>query len=147
MVFTVENLDAPAARAEFDSFAFKRAYTSEPSDASRWIVDRDRGIFVARLGGGALDRPHVFELVMRNGLRAIFEARLSATGPAANHSLDVHWQVESIALSDQQTIDAHLVSRWIVESLEQYGYLGETQYSNKVSVSVDSSVSDRGVRS
>jgi len=137
MVFQVEKITTPESRAEFASFGFKRPGTNEPSNANDWIVDRDRGVFIASLGGGAFDRPNFFELATSDGVRASIEARVEIEGTPTPRGLEVWWKVGAIRLPADRADSARHVREWVEEALTQFGYLGETQYSNRVHVEIE----------
>lgn len=134
MVFTVEKLSSPAVRSEFETFGFKQPGTNAPAEASQWIVDREKGVFIASLGGGMFDRPNFFQLATRNGIRASVEARVEAKGAAVPQGLEVRWNVSAILVPKEHAASAAEIREWVVEALKQFGYLGESELSKEVHV-------------
>ena len=134
MVFHVEKITTPEQRAEFAAFGFRQPGTTRPSDASDWIVDRARGIYIASLGGGMFERPNFFELVTRDGVKASIEARVNAEGSPVPQGLEVWWHVSAIRVPDEHGGSAAEIRGGLIEALTEYGFLGETQYSKQVHV-------------
>jgi hypothetical protein len=143
MVFQVEKISTPEQRAEFASFGFKRPGSNEPSDATRWIVDRSRGIFIASLGGGSFDQPNFFELVTRDGARASIEARMRAEGRVVENGLEIWWHVGAIGVPKDHAAAADSIRSWVVEALETFGYYGDPSLSRQVHVELGNSPGGR----
>jgi hypothetical protein len=131
--FQVERISTPEQRVEFASFGFKRPGSNDPSDATHWIVDRDRGIFIASLGGGAFEQPNFFELVTRDGARASIEARMEAEG-SVETGLEVWWYVGAVEVPKDHAAATADIRRWVVEALEKFGYHGDPSLSRQVHV-------------
>jgi len=134
MVFHVEKITTPEQRAEYATFGFKQPGTNRLSDASDWIVDRDRGVFIASLGGGVLERPYFFELVTLDGVKASIEARVKAEGDVAPNALEVWWSVSAIKVPTEHAGSVGDIRGWLFEGLKEYGFLGETHLSRQVHV-------------
>jgi hypothetical protein len=134
MAFQAERISTPEQRAEFASFGFKRPGSHQPAEATRWIVDRDRGIFIASLGGGAFEQPNFFELVTHDGARVSIEARMKAEGRVVENGLEVWWHVSAIEVPKNHPAATDDIRRWVVEALEKFGYYGDPTLSRQVHV-------------
>lgn len=134
MAFSVEKIETPEQRAEFNSFGFMRPGTKMPSEALTWIVDRFRGVFLVNLGGGSLERPYFFRLIAPNDIDVRFEGTLQTDGDIGAGGLEVWWRISEMRVHHSQKNRIAEIGDWIREGLKVYGALGSSQHTKVVHV-------------
>ena len=138
MAFAVETIETPERRAEFDAFKFTFPASGRPAESKRWVVDRDRNLFFAGLGGGAFEMPYFFRLVSKEGVIADCEGTYQVMGKDEVYpdGLNVVWSVSLIEIPKAQKDRVEEVLAWLREAFLAYGYLCDPELTKSSSVNL-----------
>jgi hypothetical protein len=120
MGFVNENIDTPERIREFDSLNLVSPVTAKPPKRSRWAVDRERGFYLVRLGGGFSEIPDIYALVVPGGVIRI-EGHESGSGNPLAGGVRVVWNVTSVQIPRALASKADELMGVVREALEARG--------------------------
>ena len=135
MGFVKENITTEEDKARFNAFKFvtpvsKKNY--EISKSTKWVIDRERDIFMTYLGGGPHEVPDFFVLILPEG-RVYFEGFRKVTGDGPG-TQEIWWELIRVDIPSHIKSRELEIQELIKEVLTAYHEVGVSKWVKAVHV-------------
>lgn len=136
MGFVNETIDTPERIREFDALNLISPVTDQPPERWRWAVDRERGFYLVRLGGGFSEIPQLYALVVPGGVIRIEGHESGSGNPLLAGGVRLSWNVTSVRIPRALASKADQLMGVVREALEARGYHFESGIAQSVDVTL-----------
>jgi hypothetical protein len=141
IAFQIEAINTPELRAEFDAFKFTYPMSNTPLESRRWVVDRERDLYLVNRGGGSpRELPFFFCLVFNEDIRVDCEGTMDAKGEIYPDGEAITWNISSVQIPKSQAHRCDEIMGWLYDALKLYGNFGDPEITKSTRVELPSPV-------
>jgi hypothetical protein len=134
MSFSLEMVRTPEERAELDDLGLTSPITNKPVAVTRWVVDRERGMYLVSLGGGGNEIPWVLVLVVKGFGNVRAEGREHSSGEYRKNGVEISWELISVTMTEPMRSRERELRQALEDALTAYGSLGNVEVVKTVRV-------------
>jgi hypothetical protein len=139
MGFVNEKIDTPERIREFDQLNLISPLTRRPPERWKWTVDRERGFYLIALGGGFSEIPHIYALVVPNGV-VRFEGEVEGKEHLhrSKWTVQIKWQISRVDIPRALAPRATELLSVVREALTASGLFFDSERVKSVKVTLPS---------